>query len=122
MNENKSVTIIMCAFLAFSTLVMIIGTKLELEEEIPNYPDDYSIEVSECELKPIWDFSAENIAENVDNDRFSEDGNEEEYDKILKALNECVDFGKLNKSLPMMWYGTKKKFKFTKADMMDAIS
>lgn len=94
---------------------------LDIEDKINELPDDYVINVYECELRPIVKFTSEYITDMVDDDSYSENNYENEYDKIKEALDKCVDFKKLNSLIPELWFPTNDIRTITKADLLEAI-
>jgi len=92
------------------------------EEDVKDLPDDWDIEVQEAIYEPMFKLDVYKIQEmlfNNNEERYSEEGNEDT--KIIKALNECIDFEKLNSMIPILWYGGKTK-KITKADLLEYVS
>lgn len=89
--------------------------------EIEDLPDDWSVEATCCEYQPIQVFSADWIAQMINEERFSEDQSETEYVKIINALNECVDFEKLNSLTPRLNYSTRQRYLICKQDLIDAV-
>lgn len=89
-------------------------------EELIEQSDDFTIEAYECDLEIIGFLDGETIAERAfDDDRFSE----EDYDdkkKIAKILDANIDFDKINKLLPKLWY-PRKKIIITKDELIDSI-
>lgn len=69
------------------------------------FQENESIKLYQATEEPIIVFNADIIAENLDSQRFSEHEDEKEFKIILKALNECIDFDKLNSMIPKLWYG-----------------
>ena len=92
------------------------------KEEIESYPDDFKLEVECSELAPIVKIDAEWITERIDEERFSEERCDDEVSKIMKILNENIDFEKINLLIPQLYYGNRKKHYFTKADLLEAVS
>lgn len=92
------------------------------EEEIKSYPEDYKLEVELSVLEPIFKLSADWIAENINEERFSDERNDEEISKIMQILNENIDFEKINLLIPKLFYPTEKKYYFTKNDLLEAVS
>ena len=93
----------------------------ETEEEVLNLPEDYKLEVFTTELKPIVVFNARMILDRcVDENSFSEDYADREDLKIFEALNQCIDFEKLNSMIPKL-YWTDKKIFLTKKDFVDEL-
>lgn len=90
--------------------------------EIESFPDDFKLEVELSELAPIVQIDAEWITERISEDRFSEDRCDDEVSKIMKILNENIDFEKINALIPKLYYGNRKKHYFTKADLLEAVS
>ena len=93
-----------------------------MDGEIEDLEDDWTIQVTACELQPLVTFTPDWIAERIDEERFSENNSEQECDRIIKALKECVDFDKLNSLMPKLNYGTREKYFITKSDLLEAIS
>ncbi len=91
------------------------------EEEIEELPDDYELEAVESILEPIVQLNGEWITEKIDSDRFSEDWADDEVSKIMKILNANIDWDKINKEIPSLYYETRNKFFITKTDLLDAI-
>ena len=89
--------------------------------EIESYPNDYKVTAFTCETLPLQIFSAEWIAGRINEENFSEEGFEDEYEKVLKALNECVDFNRLNSMMPLMNYESTEKWVITKKELLDAL-
>lgn len=97
--------------------------EIESDEcEIHELPDDYKLECFKSELSPLVEFDAQWIAERIDEERFSDDNCDGEFTKIVKALNECIDFEKLNSMIPKMYYETRMKFYITKQELLNIIS
>ena len=103
-----------------SDLESYVNQEFGSKEEIEALPDDYKLVAYECESKPIVVFSAEWITERINEEKFSEDQADEEYENITKALNEFVDFEKLNAKVPRLNYPTKHQVIFTKEDLINA--
>jgi hypothetical protein len=92
------------------------------KEEIQSWPDDFKLEADCCDLETIEEIDAEWIASRIDDERFSEESYDKEYAKILKVLNENIDFDKINSLLPKLYYSNRSKLYFTKADLLEACS
>lgn len=91
-------------------------------EDMESLPIDFKIEVEGSQLKPIVKIDAEWITERIDEERFSENGCDEEFSKIMEILNENCDFEKINSLLPKLYYSDRSKHYFTKQDLIDAVS
>jgi hypothetical protein len=89
------------------------------EEDVLKLPDDYSLDCKGFKLEPIVTLSADWIGERIDEERFTEDG--DEIEKILKVLSANIDFDKINSLMPKIYYESGEKFKITKADMLEWI-
>ena len=90
---------------------------LEIDEEsIESMPDFYKCK--KAQLEPLVVIDAEWILERIDEERFSENNNEKEYDKIKEALS-IIDFSKVNEKIPKLWYESYEKFEITKADLYE---
>lgn len=92
------------------------------EQEINDLDDDWAVEAYECESQPIHVFTPENIIQTINEERFSENNAEDEYERIIKILSDNIDFEKLNSLIPHLNYGTRKKFLITKHDLLEYIS
>lgn len=93
------------------------------EDEIAELDDDKLFLCKGSKLEPILKLSAEWIAERIDDERFSENNNENEVEKIMKVLSVNIDFDKINALLPELYYENyKDKFTITKQDLLDKIS
>jgi len=90
------------------------------EDNVQDLPDDWEVKIELSDLEPIFDLDAETLCKIIsqcNEERLSEDENEE--DKIIKALKDCIDFGKLKESLPELYYPNGKFVKITKAELME---
>lgn len=92
------------------------------EQEIETYPDDFTIEVVECELKPMLVFSIDWIFDRIDDGIFSEYEYDNESMELIKIFRKHIDFDKINSEIPKMYYETRTKHVFTKQDLLDAAS
>lgn len=88
------------------------------EDYLNSIPDGFKIKVIICELKPIIDFSTEWIMNMIDEERFSEDNDDNEYAKIEKVLKDNIDFEKINSLIPKLYYPTKTTYYITKEDLL----
>ncbi|MEA4975420.1 MAG: hypothetical protein VB046_06760 [Paludibacter sp.] len=98
----------------------------EIEEiiedlDLDKMKEDETIRVENSTLEPIVTLSAELIAESLDDylcDRYSELYAEEECKEIIKALNDNIDFNKLNSQLPKLYYPNNTFKVLTKSDLI----
>lgn len=86
-------------------------------EDVQNLEDDYSLECTKSIIEPIFTLSAQWILERIDEERFSESGNE--LDSLEKTITENIDFDKVNSLIPKLCYETKEKFQITKQDLLN---
>jgi hypothetical protein len=86
------------------------------EENIEDQPD--FIKVHEAKLEPVFELSSDWIGERIDEDRFSENG--DEVDKIKKVLDQ-IDFKKINSEIPKLWYSIGRKLEISKVDLCEAL-
>jgi len=89
------------------------------EDNVQDLPDDWEVKIELSDLEPIFDLDAETLCKIISQcseERLSEDENEE--DKIIKALEKCVDFEKLKKELPKLYYPNWEYETITKADLL----
>lgn len=100
----------------YNDLGDLIEDMFEEDEEIYKLPDDWYIICEESDLEPIVDFNVDWIMENIDQDRFSEMG--DDWDKLRKLFTENIDFGTINKKIPKLYYGSLKEFDITKQDLI----
>ena len=92
------------------------------EEQVRELEEDAVFECKGSKLEPIINFSSEWITERIDDDRFSENNSDNEYEKITKVLDENIDFKKITDLLPKLYYENyKDKFTITKQDLLDAL-
>jgi hypothetical protein len=92
------------------------------EEKVRELKEDAVFECKGSILEPIIDFSSQWITERIDDDRFSENDSDDEYEKITKVLEENIDFKKITDLLPKLYYENyKDKFTITKQDLLDAL-
>lgn len=89
-------------------------------EEIEEYPDDFKLEVECSVLEPIFRLSVDWIIDRINDERFSEDG--DEVSKIVKILEDNINFDKINEQIPQFYYGSRKKHYFSKSDLLEAVS
>ena len=90
------------------------------EETVQELADDWVVNIELMDLERIVTLNVIDLGQMIlDNneDRFPEDGNE--YEKIEKALRECVDFEKLNLMMPEVYYPNGKMEKVTKKDIIE---
>ena len=106
----------------YSDLSDYIESKGLSEQGINNLPEDFKLEVKCSYEERLITFTPSLILSMIDEERFSEAEQEYEAEKILKALEECVDFEKLNSKIPTMLYEGNDKHYFTKQDFLDAIA
>jgi hypothetical protein len=92
------------------------------KEDIELYDEDFKLEVYGSILEPIFQLDAEWITERIDEERFSEDGVDNEISKLTKLLESNIDFEKINSQIQKMYYSNRKKHYFTKADLLEAVS
>ena len=90
-------------------------------EKVEDLSDDFSITYRECDEEKLCTLSADLLAELIRDyheERFSEEDSDGEYYKILKNLSKNIDFDKINSEMPTLWYPSKRKVQFTKADIV----
>lgn len=93
------------------------------EDNVNELEDDWNVIVELSDLEPIFNIDAENLCQllaDANEDRLSEDFDEEA--KVLKALKETIDFGKLKDALPKLYYPNNKFQTITKADFVEWFS
>ena len=97
------------------------------KDEIEEMSDDIEWTAENSDLEPIFQLSAgfvvDSIMDNTDRfeDRFPEDSDEIE-EQIKTAIQGAIDFDKLNKSLPELYYPNGEMFKITKADLVEILN
>ncbi len=94
---------------------------LELDDNINDLDDDWSIRVEMCDLEPVEEITAEWITERIDDERLPEepDGTIHHAKKIL---NENIDFKKINELMPKLYYGNGTYQVITKKDLAEYLS
>ena len=93
------------------------------EDQIKELDDDTVFNCKGSKLEPILLLSAEWITERIDDDRFSENNSDDEYEKTTKILNANIDYEKINALIPKLYYENyRDKFTITKQDLLNALS
>lgn len=94
--------------------------KIEEEEgcSIAELPEDYKITFTKGVLTPVVTFDADSILQSAGDDGYSEQNGEYEIEDCLKAINECIDFEKLNAMIPKNYRDSDDKVTLTKADLI----
>lgn len=89
---------------------------------------DYGYEfIEQTELEKLLvirkDFAVNAIVNQTDiwEDRFPEES-DDLFKRIEKAISDAIDIEKLNEGLPSLYYPNGKKFKVTKADLVEYCS
>ena len=104
-----------CTDLESLMFLLGIGEDIDL-------PDDWTYKVECAELESMYQLDADKIADlllsNYD-DRYSEDA--PQHDKVIIALNDSVDFKRLNAAIPKLWYPNGKFITITKLDLVEFI-
>ena len=80
-----------------------------------------TITVEDCDLEPIITLSADNLldcTESLWEERTSEYG--DEYEAILKAFEDNIDFEKLNAAMPKLYYPNGKETIYTYEQLLEA--
>lgn len=94
------------------------------ENELPDLPDDWEIEVEETSKEKIFVLTKEFIVDHIltatDNweDRFPED-DDNTFKQIEKAIIAGIDIDKINDLLPSLYYVNGKKYIITKNDLIN---
>jgi len=82
--------------------------------------DDMSFTIYPCQLEPLVTLSADWIMDRIDEERFSEEGDESE--KVADTLLKYIDFEKVNSMMPKMYYPIGPKYILTKKDIIEYCS
>lgn len=99
----------------YKTIEQFVEDEL-CDVEIENLSEDYEVKCERSSLLPIIQYNAEMIAEMAE--EFSEENCDDEYETILEAVRQCVDFEKLNSMIPKLYYGNVERFVLTKKDLL----
>lgn len=91
------------------------------EDFINSLPDGTVAIAHVCETRLLQVFTPEWITERIDDDRFSENNMEQEYEKVCEALRQSVDWDKLHSLMPEINYETKEKYSISKSDLLAAL-
>lgn len=89
---------------------------LDIDEEMTGIEDDWSIEVQQGVLEPIFQLTQDMLYE-LASDRFPEES--ESTEKQFAAALRLIDFEKVNGAMPQLYYPARKKEKITKQDLID---
>lgn len=87
-------------------------------EDLSKMEEGFLLTYDYCELRPIEQFDGWSIADRVDDERFSEDNDADERDRIAQILNENVDWDKINELIPKLWYPSKRKGEVTREELL----
>ena len=74
-------------------------------EDLDNYPDN-AVMVHECELTPAFKLNLEKLMDlcEVLLEEVSPDGYDDLYEGVKENFKATVDFDKVNKNVPKLWY------------------
>lgn len=91
------------------------------DEEVDNLnelSDDFKVEIGDTIAKPIAVMSVDWFEDSFDTDNVEDaDGI---WEIIKKALEESIDFEKLNKMLPILYHNNGKYKTYTKQELIDS--
>lgn len=91
----------------------------DLDKQITSLSDDWFVDIMVVEKsEPVFELSVSWIMERINEEMFSEDGEEDE--KIAKLLRKHIDFNSINSNMPRV-YNPKNGVddKITKIDLLD---
>ena len=91
-------------------------------EEPKNLKDDWTCKVEMSELEPCIKLNAKKLLEiliNENEERFGENFDASDEDKIMKCLTDSIDFDKLKDLMPKYYYPQSKFKVVTKQDLID---
>jgi len=97
------------------------------DENLAELEDDWLVTCEETTLEKMFvikkDFAVKAIVNQTDTweDRFPEES-DDLFKQIEKAIGDAIDIDKLNEGLPSLYYPNGKKFKVTKADLVEYCS
>ena len=97
------------------------------DENLAELEDDWSVTCEETTLEKMFvvrkEFAVNAIVNQTDTweDRFPEES-DDLFKQIEKAISDAIDIEKLNEGLPSLYYPNGKKFKVTKADLVEYCS
>lgn len=91
---------------------------IDLEIDEDNVHEFEGLVCFKGERDKVVTLSADWIIERIDEERFSEDG--DEADKIYNILKE-IDFTSINAKIPELYYETRMKFTITIEDLKEAL-
>lgn len=102
----------------YSDLTELSGDYFESEQEIYDLSDDYTLRCYETDKEPIFQLTPDRIMDMVDDERFTEDG--DEWWKMYSMLQKYTEvFNEINKQIPELYYeNTRKSFIITKQDLI----
>ena len=89
------------------------------EGHVNMLPDDYIMEIKEASLEPIVELSVDWILDRIDEERWSEDG--DEWNKVHKIL-EAIPYATINALIPKMYYESNKNGVLNKEALLHAIN
>lgn len=88
------------------------------KEHVATLPDSYTMQCTFGELQPIFEFTPDNMAEMVNQERFSDTDSDNEFRVIRDVVCFNIDFDKVNALIPKLWYPVGSKFTISKQDLL----
>ena len=88
-------------------------------EELNLLPKNFHIKIELTTIAPLVVFDSEWMTERINERRFSENNGDKETTKIMNILDENIDFEKINKLIPKMYYINGKLQIVTKKELLE---
>jgi len=105
----------------YSDLESFIDENFPDVSEINELEDDKLFHCKGSKLESIISLSAAWITNRIDDDRFSENDSDSEWNKIKRILENNIDYEKINSLLPKLYYEDyKQSFTISKQDLLDS--
>lgn len=98
--------------------ISLLADHLHDNEELDDMEEN-GILVEETDLEPLCQIDEYFIADNIDEDRLSEYG--DELDKVRQLVKKHCNFTALNAAMPKLYYPNGVKYEITKKELLDCL-
>ncbi len=89
-------------------------------DSVEDLPEDWTTKVYESDLRPIHQFTVDQMIDLIDPDKCDEDGNS--IPKVANILNKHINFDALNLDVPKLYYAKRQPTTLTKQDLLNYIN
>ena len=106
----------------FSNLKDLISQWGYSVDDILDLPKDFVLDANVCLPKPLYEFTTENIVDNIPENDIPEEGFLEYMEGIKDAVEATLDLDTLNRRVPKIWVATDQFKVFTKDDFLRTLN